>query len=388
MNIYRLTDYGVRADSGHDETAEIQKVLDMCKEGGGRVIVPAGVYNISSLRMYSDTTLVLENGALLLGSRECDDYEVYEIPEGVELRTDMEMIPEYYDSKPWDTYRRAMISVYGGRNISIIGEGKAAIDGQDCYDPNGEEGFRGPHIIFITNVDGVYLEGYTAKNGGNFMHQIDNCKNVTLKNVTCLGGSDAVHLHCCEHILIDSCTFHTGDDCIAGINMSDLHVVNCDLNTSCQLFRIGGSHFLIENCYMWGPGVYPHRKTVVRGKNDVLPQNEGRHNLLSVVIYFASPSHPAGDSRDIVFKDCTIKNADRVLDYIADGGPLMTGAYLSELEFDNVRFLNLLGSSVVKASKEHPLTITMRDCGVTFRENAESETAFDGKDPYTVVIDD
>ena len=76
-------------------------------------------------------------------------------PEGVELRTDMELICEYYktifDKDPWDTYRRAMISAYGESNIAIIGEEGSVIDGRDCFDPDGEEGFRGPHGIFMTN---------------------------------------------------------------------------------------------------------------------------------------------------------------------------------------------------------------------------------------------
>ena len=41
MKEYILTDYGVKADYDGYQTAEIQAVLDMCKENGGKVIVPA-----------------------------------------------------------------------------------------------------------------------------------------------------------------------------------------------------------------------------------------------------------------------------------------------------------------------------------------------------------
>ena len=87
-----------------------------------------------------------------------------------------------------------------------------------------------------------------------------------MRRVTCLGGSDGIHLHCTENALIEDCLFKTGDDCIAGINIKNLLVRRCILNTSCDLFRIGGVNIRIEDMYAYGPGYYPHRKTVVKGK--------------------------------------------------------------------------------------------------------------------------
>ena len=62
MRDYRVTDYGVELNCAQLQTAKIQAVLDMCREGGGRVIFPRGKYYISSLWMWSDTTLYLEKG--------------------------------------------------------------------------------------------------------------------------------------------------------------------------------------------------------------------------------------------------------------------------------------------------------------------------------------
>ena len=81
---------------------------------------------------------------------------------------------------------------------------------------------------------------------GNFLHEANNCTNVTMRRVTCLAGSDGIHLHCSRNILIEECLFKTGDDCIAGININGLHVRNCVMNTSCNLFRMGGVHILVE----------------------------------------------------------------------------------------------------------------------------------------------
>ncbi len=387
---YCLTDYGVIPGLGELQTEQIQKVFDLCKEKGGRVVIPKGEYLVGGLRMWSDTELYLESGARLSGSDTCEDYAVFSVPDGVELRTDMELIAEQYDNKPWSAYRRAIISVYGGRNISVIGEEGSCINGNDCCDPHGEEGYRGPHGIFITNVENITLRGYGISDCGNFMHQIDNCRNIVMQNVTCKGGSDGVHLHHCRHILIEDCVFHTGDDNIAGINMEDLTVRRCDMNTSCDAFRAGGTNILVEDCKIWGPGIYPHRMTVVqnrgtelvRNRNNTLPRNMGRHNLECVYIHFASRKFPNKEPyHDIVFRNCRIDNVDRFLSYQADEGALMSGTHLVEMTLENVTFTNLKGASRVSASEDEPLTVTLKNVTATdtdgkktdvFDENAEN----------------
>lgn len=395
MREYCLTDYGVVADVSVLQTEKIQAVLDLCREGGGTVIVPAGRFLTGGLRMWSDTTLILKSGAKLVGSDVCEDYEVFDVPEGVELRTDMEMITQYYQNRPWKEYRRAIISVYGGKNISVIGEPDSLIDGSDCTDPNGEEGFRGPHGMMITNVENLHLEGYTIVDCGNFMHQIDNCRNIVMRNVCCTGGSDGVHLHCCRDVLIEDCVFHTGDDCIAGINMEKLTVRRCEMNTSCDVFRAGGSHILVEDCRMWGPGIHPHRMTVVqnrgteavRRKDNTLPRSAGRHNMLSVYLHFASSNYPSEEPyHDVVFRNCRIENAERFLEYRADGGVLENGAYLQEIRLENVVFSGMKETSIVHASEKVPLTVMMKNVTADFADTASVKALFDGMDANTRII--
>ena len=100
MNSYIVTDYGVTPDAEYFQTDKIQSVLDLCRDSGGKVVIPRGNYRVSSLRLWSDTTLYLSSGARLEASEVCEDYEVYPIPDGMELHTDMEMITQYYENRP------------------------------------------------------------------------------------------------------------------------------------------------------------------------------------------------------------------------------------------------------------------------------------------------
>ncbi len=369
MRDFNVTDYGIKANDTSLQTGQIQAVLDLCRQGGGRVIFPRGKYFVSSLWLWSDTTLYLEAGAEIYGSTECDDYEVFAIPEGVEMRSDMELITQYY-GKTWETYRRAMISSYGQKNISIVGEVDSVLDGRKCYDPDGEEGYRGPHIVFFSCCENVLLTGYTAQHSGNFLHEANHCKNLHMHHVTCLGGSDGIHLHCTEHAVIEDCLFKTGDDCIAGINVRDLSVRRCVLNTSCNLFRIGGVGVYVRDCYAYGPGYYPHRKTVVKGKGEELPREQGRHNLICLVDYFASQNYPDHPS-DLHFKNCVIENATEVLHYHADKNNLQKGTYLGTLTLENVRFTDLSYPSWSEAPDNVPLRITMKNVSFSFKDGVQ-----------------
>ena len=76
---YIVTDFGITPDAPEYQTESIQKVFDKCRENGGRVVFPKGKYKIASLRMWSDMTLYLCEGAILEGSDECDDYELFPI---------------------------------------------------------------------------------------------------------------------------------------------------------------------------------------------------------------------------------------------------------------------------------------------------------------------
>lgn len=374
MKKYYINDYGVKSDFNGLQTKEFQSVLDLCKESGGTVVVPKGKYNIAAVRMWSDTTLYLEAGAEIYGSDNCEDYEVFSIPEGMQMRSDMEMITQYYGS-PWETYRRAIITAYGEKNISIIGETTSVIDGRNCFDPDGEEHYRGPHAIFLSCCENVLLKGYTVRHSGNFLHEANNCRNLTMKNVTCLGGSDGIHLHCTEQALIEECLFKTGDDCVAGINVKNLLISHCVLNSSCNLFRIGGNNIRVENCYAYGDGYYPHRMTVVKGKNKELSRCEGRHNTLWLVDYFANDNYPEIPS-DLHFKNCIFENIKGVLMYRADSSAVTCGTHLGELTFENVRFTDLKEPSVPIADSKEPLTVKLKNVSFSFVEEASYKDLF------------
>ena len=55
--------YKVRGNTGADIQAQIDKAF---AKGGGKVVVPAGVYDVGSIQLKSNVELHLKNDALLL----------------------------------------------------------------------------------------------------------------------------------------------------------------------------------------------------------------------------------------------------------------------------------------------------------------------------------
>ena len=371
MHTYNILDYGVKANTIQLQTARIQAVLDLCKSRGGTVIFPGGTYRIASLRLWSDTVIFLEAGAKLIGSENCDDYTVFDPGKDFQYFTDSEAFAHNRGYRRPDTYRRAMLSAFGEKNITIRGEKGSLIDGMHCYDAKGEENFRGPHGIFLSSCKNIRLEGYTVQNTGNFMHQLDNCEDVVMEQVTALAGHDGVHLHCCRRMRIQNCTFITGDDCVAGANVEDVTISNCHLNTSCNTFRIGGSNVLIENCTAEGPGYYPHLLSVVKGPVYDFQRTDGRHNTVCFLNYFSSKYFENRKPADITVRDCRIKDVDQLL-YYDVREPLHNVANLKAVTFENVTAIGLIKPSVAHAAKETPLAVTLKQVTMTFSVGAEA----------------
>ena len=73
--IFNVTDFGAVGDGKVLNTAFIQNAIDECnKNGGGKVVVPAGVFKTGTVVLKDNVELHLMSGATLLGSDNIDDY--------------------------------------------------------------------------------------------------------------------------------------------------------------------------------------------------------------------------------------------------------------------------------------------------------------------------
>ena len=172
------------------------------------MVFVAGTYLSGGIELKNNVTLQLEKGAVLLGSDKYTDYN-----------------PKH------DAF------IYGENLSNIAIQGEGIIDGVDCYNPKGEEGFRGPHCIRLINCRKIQIRGITVKNSANWAINCRYCSGAAFENVSIRAGHDGLHTRFCENFTVKGCDFRTGDDAFAGNDNRDFVITDCKINTSCKIGR-------------------------------------------------------------------------------------------------------------------------------------------------------
>lgn len=371
------------------QTAAFQKALDeIFSQGGGTVEIPAGTYRIGGIRIRSDTVLYLMHGAKLIGSTNPEDYSILEddlfepIPDTertdrVWERAQVGQPRDYSFLRAGGRWCHAILRAYDAQNISVIGEEGSCIDGCDVYDSIGEEHYRGPHGFCFHRCKHITLSGYTVANTGNWAHALFYCENIRCENVTVLGGHDGVHLTRCENIRISDCAFYTGDDCISGFGNLNTVVTDCICNTACSAFRFGGTNLLAEHCTAYGPAKYFFRGSLTpeERRTSAKVASAPRNNMLSFFTYYADHSTDIPlQPENLVFRNCSIRNADRFLHYNFSGNERwQMNRPLASVRFENIAAVGITMPLTAYGTPEVPLLLEIGQSTLSFADNMQNK---------------
>lgn len=340
-----------------NETAVIQAQIDAAAAGGGgRVTLARGDHLVGSLLLKSGVELHLSSGARLIGSRDPGDYVLDFSGRGYEERI----------TRRWSN---AMIRIIGARDVAVTGDPGSEICGRNCYDPAGEEGFRGPHAITAFGVTNLVLRGYQVRDAGNFGIYASGCEHVRATDVDVRGGHDGFDFFGCRDVLVEGCHIFSGDDCVAGHGNENLTVRDCEVNSACNLFRLGGVNILVEGCRGEGPGRYPHRWSLTEEekKMEDLPLERGRHNTLGGFTFFASKKRKT-TSKNIVIRNCRFSGLMRFVHYNLSGNEhWQQGKGLEDLTFENVTATEVDEPLTAYGVPDLSFRLVLKNCRISFR---------------------
>jgi len=248
--------FGARADGRHDDTDAVQAAIDAA--GPTEVRLRGGVFLCRTLHLRSHLTLSIGADATLLGHHDPEQYR------------GLAGLNDPTDAKMGERWHRGLLVGDELEHVTLQGQG--TIDGQDVFDPLGEEKMRGPHTVMLRHCRDVRIEGLTFVRSGNYAIFAKTTDRLDVHQVTVQGGWDGVHLRGmasrpCEAARITECTFETGDDAIAGWYWQDAFIADCRINTSCNGLRVIGpvDGLQLLRCAFHGPGHYPHRTYDKRG---------------------------------------------------------------------------------------------------------------------------
>ena len=226
---------------------------------------------------------------------------------------------------PQSRWHRGLIVGENLHDIAFTGTG--VIDGNQVFDPQGEEKMRGPHTVLLGHCRGVTLRDLTIRESANYAFFFLHSQQVRVENAVFEGGWDGVHFRGSpaawnRDVRITGCRFFTGDDSIAGHYVEDGVVEDCVINSSCNGVRLIGParRLSFSKCEFYGPGKFEHRTS-------------GRTNMLAALCLQPSAWGPqAGPLEDVSARDLTMRDVSCAFHVVVRPGNTARG-----LTFERVK---------------------------------------------------
>ena len=232
-NLVNLKDFGAKGDGTELCTEAFEQALEaLSKKGGGRLVVPQGVWFTGPIVLRSNIELHLEQGAIILFSGDMSLYPVIET---------------VYEGK---ADRRCQSPITGKDLVNVAITGRGVIDGngqnwrplkkwkvtdkqwakmtksggvmskkQDLWYPSEEHIRLRPVLLHLNNCRNVLLQNVAFQNSPAWNIHPLMCENliidgITARNLFYAQNGDALDLESCRNALVVNSTFDAGDDCI------------------------------------------------------------------------------------------------------------------------------------------------------------------------------
>lgn len=326
-----VTDYGAVGDGMTDNTTAINRAIEeVSQRGGGRVIIPAGIWCTGAIEIKSNVELYAERNALVIFDNNPQAYPIIETSfEGLDTRrctspiwargaVNIALTGEgVWDGAgdSWRFVRRAKVTE--AQWNKLVSTPDSYVDGDKWY-PSREsyEGHRicdsfnnpqglttdeqweairhwlRPVMISFIDCKNILVENVTLRNSPAWMLHPLMCENVIIKDVKIFNpwysqNGDALDIESCYRVLVADCLLDAGDDgvCIKSGKDADgrrraracSHVVvrNTQVLHGHGGFVVGSemsggvNHIYVENCTFTGTDVGLRFKST-RGRGGVV----------------------------------------------------------------------------------------------------------------------
>ena len=291
---YLITDYGAVADGATLNTSAIQRAIDAAASAGGGVAeIPKGRFLSGSIFLKKGVELHLDDGAVLLGSQNIDDYPKQQT-----------RIEGHF--QPW---RMALVNVQQMDHVRIDGSGQLNGNGA-VYWAQFRARFQAnrnttnldverPRLVFIDRCSDVRVDGISLQDSGFWNLHLYHCNDVVITGVrintpdrsqgNLIGSpsSDGIDVDSCQNVTIRGCNISDGDDDIA-LKGSKGPLADKDADSPPD------ENILIEDCeFGSGSGVLTcgSEATIVRNVTVRNCKLTGRGSVLMLKLRQDTPQH-------------------------------------------------------------------------------------------------
>jgi polygalacturonase len=254
-----ILSFGAKGDGITLNTQAINNAIkDVNSKGGGKVVIPEGLWLTGPIELLSNVNLYTEQNALIIFSNDFSTYPIIQTSfEGLETRRCQSPISarnaeniaitgygsfdgsgdawrpvkkDKLTTAQWDKLIKSGGVLDGDKKIwyPTAGSLKGALACKNFNNPEGIETdeewneikpWLRPVMISIVQSKKVLLQGITFKNSPSWCIHPLSCEEITIDNVKVFNpwysqNGDALDLESCKNALIKNCIFDAGDDAI------------------------------------------------------------------------------------------------------------------------------------------------------------------------------
>lgn len=345
----RITDFGAIGDGLHSNTEAFARAIEACSAvGGGRVVIPPGIWLTGPIELRSRIELHAEADTLVRFSTDFDEYPLirtsYEGNDSVRCRSGLDgedlhdvaiTGPIVFDGggEAWRPAKKSKMSAGEWSRLLAAGgvvdeaagvwwpsadamrgsETIARLRREKRTDPDAYRAARDylrPVLLSLRRCRRVLLDGPTFQNSPAWcLHPWASehltVRGVTVRNPWYAQNGDGLDLDSCRYALVENCTFDVGDDAIC---------LKSGKNEAGRALGKPTEHITVKGC------------TVYHGHGG-----------------FVIGSEMSGGVRDVTVSDCTFIGTDIGLRFKSARG---RGGIVERIRIERIRMLNIKGEAI------------------------------------------
>ncbi|HKJ43666.1 MAG TPA: glycoside hydrolase family 28 protein [Sunxiuqinia sp.] len=311
---FNITNFGAVGDGHKLNTDAFKKAITTCSQsGGGKVVVPPGLWLTGPIELQSNVNLHLDRGALVVFSPEHKNYPMIDPPKrsilahppvyGANLENVAITGEGILDGagETWRPVKKSKTTASQWKDLvksgGIVNEksniwwpSKEAMNGKqfikelrktkDKKDLTPQDylparDYLRPYMVLLISCKKVLIDGPTIKNSPKFALVPNWSEDITIRNVQINNewwaqNGDGIDISSCKNVLIDHCNVTAGDDGIAVKSsfsknsyptLANVVVKNCIVYHAHGGFVIGSntdggmSNVFVSNCDFVGTDI-------------------------------------------------------------------------------------------------------------------------------------
>src|SRR5437588_12619732 len=228
--VYDVKSFGAKGDGKALDTAAINKAIDTATAaGGGTVYFPAGNYLSVSIRLKSNITLYLDQGATIVAANTSGEAK-YDPPEPNEW--------DKYQDFGHSHWHNSLIWGENLTNVSILGPGTIwgkglvrggnqsrtqqqndALNAARATEPKQPFGYPNPRdavepgwankSIALRLCRNVIIRDISILHGGHFAILATGVDNLTINNIKIDTNRDGIDIDACKNVRVSNCTVNS-----------------------------------------------------------------------------------------------------------------------------------------------------------------------------------